>query len=292
MRHRSIKIDGVNVFYREAGPPDAPAILLLHGFPSSSHMFRGLLGRLGDEFRCVAPDLPGFGYTKTPAGFSFTFDRLAGITAAFTRGVGLERFAIYMFDYGAPVGFRLATAELERVRGLVIQNGNAYEEGLSEATEPLRAYWREREANEGPMRDLLRLDLTKFQYTEGVTDEELLSPDAWTLDQHFLDLPGRKQAMLDLFYDYRTNVEAYPSWQAYLRERQPPTLVVWGRNDPFFTVAGAEAYRRDVPQAKVHLFDTGHFALDDHEAEIAELIRPFLRDVDATLPADLAAAAI
>lgn len=278
MRHRTVEVEGIEVFYREAGAPDAPALLLLHGLPSSSHMFRGLMRRLGDRFRCIAPDLPGFGYTESPpaAEFAYTFDHLAQVVTAFADRVGLERFAMYVFDYGAPVGLRLATAQPERIEALIVQNGNAYEEGLSEATEPLQAYWRDRAAGEDDMRGLLTLEMTRFQYVEGVRDVERLSPDAWTLDQHFLDRPGRDQAMLDLLYDYRTNVESYPAWQAYLREHRPPTLVVWGRNDPFFTVEGAEAYRRDVPDAEIHLYDTGHFALEDHEGPIADRIRGFL----------------
>jgi pimeloyl-ACP methyl ester carboxylesterase len=277
MRHRTVDVDGIEVFYREAGAPDAPALLLLHGLPSSSHMFRELMPALADDFHLVAPDLPGFGYTESPPAdrFAYTFDHLADVIDGFVDAIGLQRFAMYVFDYGAPVGFRVATRRPERIAGLVVQNGNAYVEGLSEATQPLQDYWRDRAAGEAGMQGLLTLEMTKFQYTEGVEAAEALSPDAWTLDQHFLDLPGRQQAQLDLLYDYRTNVESYPAWQAYLRDHQPPTLVLWGANDPFFIVPGAEAYRRDVPDAELHLFPTGHFALETHAAEIAGKIRAF-----------------
>ena len=278
MRHRTLNVDGTELFFRDTGPADAPTVLLLHGFPTSSHMFRRLASRLSDEYRCVAPDLPGFGYTQSPppGEFDYTFDRLAEVIEAFTAELGLDSYALYVFDFGGPVGMRLAVAHPERVRALIVQNSNAYTEGLSEQTEPLQAYWRDRDAGEEAIRGLLTADITKFQYTHGVSDPELLDPACWTLDQHFLDQPGRAQAQLDLFYDYRTNVESYPAWQAYLREKRPPTLVVWGKNDPFFTVAGAEAYRRDQPDAEVHLYDTGHFALEDHDAEIAKRIREFL----------------
>jgi pimeloyl-ACP methyl ester carboxylesterase len=278
VHHRRLTVGDVDLFYREAGDPDAPVLLLLHGFPSASHMFRRLISRLAGRYRCLAPDLPGFGHTQSPpaAEFSYTFDRLAETVAGFVDGLGLERYALYLFDFGAPTGFRLAAARPESVQAIIVQNGNAYVEGLSPATEPLQAYWQDREANAGPMRDLLTLDLTRFQYVEGVGDPQLLDPDAWTLDQHFLDQPGRDQVMLDLLYDYRTNVERYPEWQAYLRSRRPPLLITWGRHDPFFSVAGAKAYLRDVPDAELHLLDTGHFALETHDAEIAEHIDAFL----------------
>jgi pimeloyl-ACP methyl ester carboxylesterase len=285
MRHRTIDIDGLEVFYREAGAAGAPALLLLHGFPSSSHMFRQLIPLVSDAYHVVAPDLPGFGYTDSPPAteFTYTFDRLADVVTRFTERIGLERFAMYVFDYGAPVGFRLASAHPDRITGLIVQNGNAYDEGLSQATEPLQAYWRDRAAGEADMRGLLTPDLTRFQYLEGVEDIYAVSPDAWTLDQYFLDLPDRDEAMLDLLYDYRTNVANYPSWQMYLREHRPPTLIVWGENDPFFTVRGAEAYLRDQPEAELHLYPTGHFALETHSAEIAQRIREFLRSVQRPL---------
>lgn len=277
-RYRTVEVEGLEVFYRESGSPRRPALLLLHGFPSSSHMYRSLLADLGDEYHCVAPDLPGFGLTESPApgNFDYTFDRLAEIAEAFTRAIGLVRFSLYVFDFGAPVGMRLATADSARIGSLIVQNGNMYEEGLAPSFEPLYEYWKDRAAHEDTVRGILTAEVTRFQYTEGVRDIERLAPEAWTLDQHFLELPGRKEAMLDLFYDYRTNVERYPEWQSYLREHRPPTLVMWGRNDPYFTLAGAEAIQRDVPQAVVHLLDTGHFALEDHGAFIASEIRSFL----------------
>jgi pimeloyl-ACP methyl ester carboxylesterase len=277
-RHRTLAIDGREIFYREAGDERAPALLLLHGFPSSSHMFRLLLPALGDGFHCVAPDLPGFGYSESPpAGeFAYSFDHLAEVMTKFVDRLGLERFALYVFDFGAPVGFRIAAARPERIEALIVQNGNVYAEGLSPATEPLQAYWRDRSAHEEEMRTLLTPTITQFQYTHGARDLERLEPEAWTLDQHFLELPGRDQAMLDLFYDYRTNVASYPRWQAYLREHRPPVLVVWGKNDPFFTVDGATAFRRDLPDAEIHLLDTGHFALEEDDVEIAAHIRRFL----------------
>jgi len=278
IRHRTIEIDGLEVFYRESGTPGRRPLLLLHGFPSSSHMYRHLLDDLSDEFHCVAPDLPGFGLTESPPRdrFAYTFDRLAEVTEAFTRAIGLGRFALYVFDFGAPVGMRLAAAHPDRVESLIVQNGNIYEEGLADSFAPLYAYWKDRVGHEETVRGILTAEVTRFQYTEGVRDPELLAPESWTLDQHFLELPGRKEAVLDLFFDYRTNVERYPRWQAYLREHQPPTLVLWGRNDPYFTAAGAEAFARDVPHAEIHLLDTGHFALEDHGELVASEIRSFL----------------
>lgn len=277
-RHETVDVDGLEVFYRESGSPGQPPILLLHGFPSSSHMFRRLLDDLGAEFHCIAPDLPGFGFTESPGRdrFTYTFDALAEVAEAFTRAIGLTRFTLYVFDFGAPVGMRLAAAHPERIDALIVQNGNMYAEGLADSFAPLYAYWKNRAAHEDAIRGILAPELTRFQYTEGVRDPAFLAPEAWTLDQHFLELPGRQEAMLDLFFDYRTNVERYPQWQAYLRAHQPPVLVVWGRNDPYFTVAGAKAFARDVPDAEIHLLDTGHFALEDHAAEIAVRIRDFL----------------
>jgi pimeloyl-ACP methyl ester carboxylesterase len=276
--HRTVTVEGLEVFYRESGTGSRRTLLLLHGFPSSSHMYRNLLAELDGDLHCVAPDLPGFGLTESPApgDFDYTFDRLAEITEAFTHAIGLSRFALYVFDFGAPVGMRLAAAHPDRIEAMIVQNGNVYEEGLSANFEPLYAYWEDRASHEDTIRGILTPEVTQFQYTEGVRDPELLAPDAWTLDQHFLELPGRKDAMLDLFYDYRTNVERYPQWQAYLREHRPPTLVLWGRNDPYFTAAGAEAFARDVPDADIRLLDTGHFALEDHGPAIAADIRRFL----------------
>jgi pimeloyl-ACP methyl ester carboxylesterase len=243
-------------------------------------MFRRLISRLGDRFHCVAPDLPRFGYTQAPpAGeFLYTFEHLASVVAAFVDAIGLARFSLNVFDFGAPVGLRLATAQPERIEALIVQNGNLYTEGLSDQTQPLQAYWHDRNANELAIRGLLSAETTKFQYVHGARDPEQLEPDSWTLDQHFLELPGREEAMLDLFYDYRTNVDLYPTWQAYLRERRPPTLVVWGRNDGFFTTAGAHSIRRDQPDAEIHLLDAGHFALEERDAEIAEHIGRFLTE--------------
>ena len=279
MYHRSVEVDGIEVFYREAGDRERQTLLLLHGLPSSSQMFRDLMLLLADDFHLVAPDLPGFGHTQSPPPdeFAYTFDHLAAIVDGFARALAIDRFALYVFDYGAPVGLRIATARPERVAGLIVQNGNAYVEGLSEATRPLQSYWEDRAAGEEAMRALLTLDGTRFQYTAGVPEGELerLSPDSWTLDRHFLELPGREQAQLDLLYDYRTNVASYPAWQAYLREHQPPTLIAWGEHDPFFTVPGAEAYLRDLPDAELRLFPTGHFALATHAVEIAQAIRDF-----------------
>jgi pimeloyl-ACP methyl ester carboxylesterase len=269
----------IEVFYREQGHPERPTLLLLHGLPSSSHMFRDLMPLLADDYHLVAPDLPGFGYTQSPPAdeFAYTFDHLAEVVEGFTEALHLERFVLYVFDYGAPVGLRIATKHPERIAGLVVQNGNAYAEGLSADTQPLQDYWDDRAAGEEGMRGLLTIDGTKLQYTAGVPEEHLerMSPDAWTLDQHLLDLPGRDQAQLDLLYDYRTNVASYPAWQAYLRTHRPPTLITWGANDPFFIVPGAEAYLRDVPDAELHLFPTGHFALETHASEIADKIRAF-----------------
>jgi pimeloyl-ACP methyl ester carboxylesterase len=279
VHHRTVAIDGVDVFYREAGRADAPAVLLLHGFPTSSHMFRNLIPALADRYRVVAPDLPGFGNSATPRRdrFAYTFESYAEIVRKLTEKLGLERYALYVMDYGAPVGYRLATAHPERVSAIVVQNGNAYEEGIQRFWGPLQAYWKsgsrkDREA----LRSLTSIESTRFQYTHGVPDATLVSPDTWTMDQAFLDRPGNQEIQLDLFYDYRTNLALYPVWQAYFREHQPPMLVVWGKNDQIFVVAGAEAYRRDNPRAEVHLLDAGHFALETHGAEIARLMRDFL----------------
>jgi pimeloyl-ACP methyl ester carboxylesterase len=279
-RHRSVTVDGVEIFYREAGPAAAPALLLLHGYPTSSHMFRNLIPTLAARYRVVAPDYPGFGYSAAPGRgrFTYSFDTFARLIERFTETVGLSRYALYVMDYGAPVGFRLATAHPERVTALVVQNGNAYAEGLeSSFWDPIRAYWKtgaaaEREA----LRQFTTPAATRWQYTDGVADPSRLSPDAWTLDQLGLDRPGNAEIQLDLFYDYRTNPPLYPAWQAYFRQHRPPTLVVWGRNDTIFPAAGAQAYRRDNPEAELHLLDTGHFALETHGAEIAALMRDFL----------------
>lgn len=272
-------VDGLRLFYREDGPREAPAVLLLHGFPSSSHMFRDFIPRLADRYRVVAPDLPGFGFSDAPdrADFPYTFERLAAVVGRFTEAVGLDRFALYVFDYGAPVGFRLALAHPDRITALISQNGNAYEEGLSGGWDPIRCYWREPSAaNRDALRALLTPETTRWQYLHGTPDPDLVAPEAYTLDQALMERPGNAEIQLDLFGDYASNVALYPSFQAWMRERRPPTLVVWGRNDPFFLPAGAEAFRRDNPDAEVRLLDTGHFALETHHGEIAAAMRDLL----------------
>jgi pimeloyl-ACP methyl ester carboxylesterase/ketosteroid isomerase-like protein len=277
--HRTVSVDGFRVFYREAGQPGAPAVLLLHGFPTSSHMFRQLIPRLAGRYHIVAPDLPGFGFSEAPPRdqFAYTFDHLAQVIDRFSEIVGLHQYAVYVFDYGAPIGFRLALAHPERITAIVTQNGNAYEDGLSEAWNPIQAYWRNPSTeNRAALRNFLTVDLTRFQYVHGVSDPDLVAPEAYTLDQHLLDRPGNDEIQLDLFADYRRNLELYPRFQEYLRTYRPPTLAVWGEHDPFFVPAGAEAFRRDVPEAEVHLLPTGHFALETHADEITTLIQSFL----------------
>jgi pimeloyl-ACP methyl ester carboxylesterase len=272
--YRTVNINGSDVFYREAGAPDAPTLLLLHGFPTSSTQYQSLIDLLADRFHLAAPDYPGFGYTAPLSGAA-TFERLADVIDGFVERLGLDHYTVYVFDFGAPVGFRLATRHPERVDGLIIQNGNAYEAGIGPNLAGLAAYWEDREATEPAVRALLQVEATRSQYVEGVADHERLDPDLWTLDQHFLDLPGRDQVMLDLIYDYRSNVALYPAWQAYLREHQPPMLITWGANDQYFVADGARAYLADVPDAELHLLDTGHFALATHVSVIAELIAAF-----------------
>jgi pimeloyl-ACP methyl ester carboxylesterase len=279
--YRTTKIDGLDIFYREAGRQDAPTILLLHGFPSSSHMFRNLIPALADEFHVVAPDYPGFGHSSAPPvdKFDYTFDNLADVVEKFTEKVGLKTYALYVQDYGAPVGYRLAVKHPERVTGLVVQNGNAYEEGIdNDFWKPLKAYWKDRtDKNAEPLRKFLTLEATKWQYTHGVRNAEAISPDAWTIDQALLDRPGNASIQLALFYSYGSNPPLYPKWQAYFRKHQPPTLVVWGKNDAIFPAAGAEPYKRDLKTLEFHLLDTGHFALEEDGDKIAELMRSFLR---------------
>ncbi|NUT38970.1 MAG: alpha/beta hydrolase [Thermoactinospora sp.] len=278
IEHRHVEVDGVRVFYRESVPDraDAPVLLLLHGFPSASHQFRRLMDTLGTEYRLIAPDYPGFGHTVAPEGFTYSFDRLADITEGFVRRLGVERFVMYVFDFGAPVGFRLAVRHPSWIAGLIVQNGNAYTEGLSEAARSFIALRPDVPGDADVVRSLLTLDGTRGQYLTGVGEPALVAPDGWTLDQHFLDQPGRQEAQLALAFDYHSNVEQYPVWQEWLRAHTPPTLIVWGRHDPFFPEPGAHAYLRDLPSAELHLLDTGHFALEDKLPEIAPLIAKFV----------------
>lgn len=277
--YRTVDVDGINIFYREAGPPNGSAILMLHGFPASSHMFRDLLPKLADRYRVIAPDYPGYGHSEAPSAtrFNYTFERLTDVMERLTEKLGLARYTLYVQDFGGPVGFRLATRHPERVQALIVQNAVAHDEGLSDGFVPAKAYWANRSAEtEKPMRELLKLETTRFQYLHGASRPERINPDSWILHQALLDRPGNADIQLSLLYDYRNNPPQYPKWQAYLRERQPPTLVVWGKNDPFFTVAGAHAYRRDVPKAEVHLFEGGHFLLEEHADAVATLIGQFL----------------
>lgn len=273
--YRTVTVAGVDIFYREAGSPDAPTLLLLHGFPSSSAQYQGLIDRLADRFHLVAPDYPGFGRTDPLPGTS-TFERLADSVEGFVDALALERYSLYLFDFGAPVGFRLATRRPQCVEALVIQNANAYEAGIGPRLAGLAPYWEDREAAEPSVRGFLELDSTRAQYLDGVADPGLVNPDAWTLDQSYQDLPGRDQVMLDLIYDYTSNVALYPTWQAYLREHRPPTLIAWGANDEYFVAEGARAFLADVPDAELHLLATGHMALATHVDEIAAAISSFL----------------
>lgn len=280
-RHRRVRVSGIEIFYREAGRPDAPPLLLLHGFPTSSHMFRHLIPALADRYRIVAPDYPGFGYSAFPprTEFTYSFAAIARAIAAFVAAIGLDRYALYIQDYGAPVGLRLALMAPERVTALITQNGNAYEEGLSPLWEPLRAYWRDpSEPNRATLRGWLSEAGTRLQYSAGVARDQLerLAPDSWELDWSRLSRPGNADVQLDLFGDYRTNVELYPDFQRFLREWRPPTLVLWGQNDPFFTVGGARAFLRDVPAAELHLLDGSHFLLETHGPHAIRRIRDFL----------------
>jgi pimeloyl-ACP methyl ester carboxylesterase len=274
---RRADVGDVSVFYREAGDPQRPTILLLHGFPTSSHQFRDLIPRLADRYHVVAPDLPGFGFTTAPEGFDYSFARLAQTMEAFTDAIGLERYAIYIFDYGAPVGLRLALARPDAITAIVSQNGNAYEEGLSDGWAPTRAYWADPSpAHREAMRGMLTLETTRWQYTHGAPDETQVAPEAYWLDYALMSRPGHDEIQLGLIADYAGNVALYPRIHAYFRDRQPPLLAVWGANDPFFLPAGAEAFRRDLPKAEVHFLDAGHFALETHSREIADYIRDFL----------------
>jgi len=279
IRYKYKLVDGNRVFYREAGPATAPAILLLHGFPTSSHMFRNLIPALADNYHVVAPDLPGFGFSDAPGrkGFRYTFGNLAKIIDSFTQSIGIGRYAIYVFDYGAPVGLRLALAHPERITAIISQNGNAYEEGLSHGWNPIQKYWKEpTPQNRAALRDFLKPETTKWQYVHGVQDESQVAPESYVLDSALLARPGNDEIQLDLFLDYASNVALYPKFQAYFRTKQTPLLAVWGENDPFFLPPGAEAFKRDNPNAEVHFYETGHFALETHHQEIAGVIRDFL----------------
>jgi pimeloyl-ACP methyl ester carboxylesterase len=273
--YRTLQIDGTDVFYREGGEPTAPALLLLHGFPSSSAQYQALMGRLEDRYHVIAPDYPGFGQSPPLEGTT-TFDRIADVIEGFTQAKGLAPYSLYMFDFGSPVGFRLATRHPEHVQALVLQNGNAYEEGLGPGMQALKPYWHDRSANEDAIRGFLQLAATRSQYLDGVADATIVNPDLWELDQRYLELPGRDGVMLDLLFDYQSNVELYPRWHDYLRDHRPPALLPWGQNDQFFPAEGARAYLRDLPDAELHFLDTGHFATATHSDEIAELVAAFL----------------
>ncbi|MGH8233674.1 MAG: alpha/beta fold hydrolase [Rhodanobacteraceae bacterium] len=275
IKYQTAEIDAIKIFYREAGAPSAPKLLLLHGFPSASHMFRDLIPLLADRFHIVAPDLPGFGKSDMP-GDRHTFDRMAELIDRFTEVVGFDRYAVYVFDYGAPTGFRLAVKHPDRITAIISQNGNGYEEGLSDGWNPIRAYWQDpSKANREVLRGFLTPEATIWQYTHGVADPTRVSPDGYSLDNFYLTKPGMTELQLDLFGDYKSNVALYPTFQKYFRSHKPPFLAVWGKNDPFFLPPGAEAFKRDIPNAVVRFFDTGHFALETHAAEISAAIREF-----------------
>ena len=283
IEHRYVTVDGVRIFYRAVGPSAGLPILLLHGFPSASHQYRRLMDALGGQFRLIAPDYPGFGHSDAPASsnaggsFVYSFDRLATFIEGFCRALKLERFVLYAFDFGGPVGFRIASAHPEWIAGLIVQNANAYEEGLSTIARDFIALRRDQPGAEQQVLGIMTEPFTREQYVGGTERPERVAPDGWTLDQHFLDLPGRKQIQVDLAFDYQSNVRRYPQWQTWLRETQPPTLIVWGENDPFFTSAGARAFLRDVPDAQLHLLHTGHFALEEKLPQIAQHIAAFMR---------------
>jgi len=280
VHYRTVTVDNLDIFYREAGDPEKPTILLLHGFPTSSQMFRNLIPRLADKYHLIAPDYPGFGQSSMPSRdvFNYTFKNITNIIDDFTQALGLSKYVLYVMDYGGPVGYRLAVKHPERVTALIIQNGNAYDEGLGDFWIPFRRLWLDNStANRDALRPLFELDITRFQYIEGASDISLVSPDTWTVDQYLLDREGNKDIQLDLFYDYRTNVEQYPVWQYYFREFQPATLVVWGENDPIFTVAGAKAFKRDIKNVDFNLFDAGHFALESNIDDIVKKMKRFLK---------------
>jgi pimeloyl-ACP methyl ester carboxylesterase len=288
IKNQTITVDGQTIFYREAGDKDkTPTILLLHGFPTSSHMFRNVIPALADKFHLVAPDYPGFGYSSMPPvdTFEYTFDHLAEIVDKFVHQIGLEKYSLYVMDYGAPVGYRLAVKHPEKIEALIVQNGNAYDEGLGEFWEPLRAYWSEpNEKNKNALKKFLTPEATRWQYTHGVKNENTISPDNWIHDQSLLDRPGNNEIQLQLFYDYKSNPPLYPQWQDYFRKYQPPTLVVWGRNDIIFSKEGAIPYQRDLKDVQIHLLNTGHFALEEEGELIVELIERFLLTNRKTAP--------
>jgi pimeloyl-ACP methyl ester carboxylesterase len=303
VRHRTVTIDGLDVFYREAGDPGRPTLVLLHGFPSSSHMFRGLLASLADEYHLVAPDHIGFGNSAMPAPgeFDYSFENLTAVTLSLLDALGLDRFALYIQDYGAPIGLRIAARHPERVTALISQSGNAYTEGFTPFWDVLFAHARDRATHEPKVRELLTAEATRWQYTHGVPADRLdrIAPETWQLDQAGLDRPGNDAIQLQLFWDYQFNLEGYPAFHEYFRTHRPPALLTWGRNDEIFGPAGAEAYLRDLPDAELHLLDAGHFALETHGLEITALIRDFLRRVGQRRPVrgprlrpDLAPAAV
>jgi pimeloyl-ACP methyl ester carboxylesterase len=275
-----VEADGVDVFYRAAGDPSAPVVLLLHGFPASSFMFRELIPRLAEQFRVIAPDLPGFGFTEVSEKrkYVYSFDALASTIEAFTDALGLTSYALYVFDYGAPAGFRLAMNNPEKVTAIVSQNGNAYEEGLGDAWAPIRKYWSEpsKENRDVIRQNILNFEGTRWQYTHGVANPEVVAPESYTLDAALLERPGNKEIQLDLFLNYASNVKLYPKFQEYFRKSKPPLLAIWGKNDPFFIPAGAEAFRKDIPDAEIRFLNTGHFATETHFVEIAAAMREFL----------------
>jgi len=277
--YRTAVVDGINLFYREAGSESAPAVLLLHGFPTSSHMFRNLIPALADDYRVIAPDYPGYGNSDMPSRetFTYSFDRFAELVDGLLMQLSIDRYAMYVMDYGAPVGWRLALKQPDKITGLIIQNGNAYEEGLKEFWDPIKAYWNDgSEEHRNALRELVTEKTTKFQYTDGVSDLSRISPDNWVHDQALLDRPGNADVQLDLFYDYRTNLPLYPNVQEYFRKHQPPSLIVWGKNDFIFPADGAHPYKRDLADLEFHLIDSGHFVLEDRPDVVVPLIRGFL----------------
>jgi pimeloyl-ACP methyl ester carboxylesterase len=277
--HRTATIDGVKLFYREGGPPDAPVVLLLHGYPTSSHMFRNLIPALADRYRVIAPDYPGYGQSDMPerGKFAYTFDRIGELVDGLLDHLGVKSYAMYVMDYGAPVGWRLALKHPDRITGLIVQNGNAYEEGLKAFWDPIKAYWSDgSDEHRKALGNFVTLETTKFQYTDGVADVSRIAPDNWVYDQALLDRPGNADIQLDMLYDYRTNLPLYPAVQAYFRKHKPPTIIVWGKNDKIFPADGAHPYKRDLPEVEFHLLDTGHFALEDKANEMVPLIRDFL----------------